>query len=117
MTNLLAFPVRILSNGAAATLEDGTIEYYGAEIACMIQTDPGERTLAPAYGIPNLMYDVEPINTLGAQLEMYGPPVDLQDVLTEQVDENEVSVTVAFDLIDEDSFGNALDTGDFEGTD
>lgn len=102
MTYLLAFPFRINPNGSAAVQEDDTEQYYAAELAVMIQTEPGERLLVPGYGVEDLAFDPFPIMTLRAQIEQYGPPVVIQDTIMLQLDEETLAITVQFDLVSAD---------------
>lgn len=84
MTRLFKYPMHINDLGHFETVEDGE-ESYVQEIAMMIQTVPGERHLVPEYGIEELTFSDFQQLEIEAQINMFGPPVDIEstEVITE----------------------------------
>lgn len=105
MARLLAYPVRLGSNGTFVDVEDGE-DYYAQEIACLIQTQPGERELVPDYGIDDPTFSEFDRLELASKIEAFGPPVDIQDVIIQVVNDQVISVEVKYEPVprDDDDF-------------
>jgi hypothetical protein len=102
MPDLLAFPFRLGLNGSVVTIPDDEDTYLGAELGVLISTVPGERVLCPQYGMEDPTFDQFAEATLKAQIERYGPPVEIVDVQTTTT-ETGSSITVSFKLVDEET--------------
>ena len=98
MTTLISFPFRLTANGSVATADDGSEDYLQEELAQLIRTQPGERTLVPTYGIPDPAYAGFDEAVLRAQVGIFGPPVTIRAVDIAYLSDAEQDVIVYFDL-------------------
>jgi phage baseplate assembly protein W len=76
----LSFPFRLLPNGSAATVEQVSDQGYAERIAQLILTRPGEREMAPGFGIPDAAFAGLSASDLVAAVAAYGPPVTIEKV-------------------------------------
>lgn len=83
MASLLAYPVR-LAGSSYATVEDGSEECFAQELAILVQTHPGERHLAPEYGISDPAFVGFSRAELELKIMQFGPPVRIVDYKAEQ---------------------------------
>lgn len=98
MTALISYPFRLDSRGYAVVREDDTDGYYAEELANLIQTKPGERTLRPAYGVDDPAFRSRfPTAEMTMKASVYGPPVKIKDVKVNFVRDGVADVTVEFD--------------------
>lgn len=100
---LMAFPFRIAPNGFVATVLDDTDEEYAQELEVLIGTHLGERHLVPQYGVEDLAFDPTPITTVAAQVEKFGPPVEITNITINDIDEEHTDIEVDFDQITADT--------------
>lgn len=96
MARLLAFPFRVAPNGSAVTVEAETDEAYRQELAMLLATRPGERPLAPEYGIDDPAFGELDEAQVIAAVEAFGPPVVIEAVETVYPDDTTADVVVTF---------------------
>jgi hypothetical protein len=112
MVRLISYPFRLDTKGAVQATEDGE-DYYSEELACLIQTHPGERHLVPLYGIADPAFNglnrVELIEKIG----LFGPPVTLDVVEARPTNSEEVIITVSYQPNDPDDSGDTSDYNNY----
>jgi len=119
MVNLLAYPMRVGTDGKFVTVEDGP-NYYPQELVCLVKTDPGERTLVPTYGISDPTFTQFNAVELEEKVTTFGPPVIIEDVVSTVPGEGKMTVDITWHElpIEEDgddslAFDFPQDTGNF----
>jgi hypothetical protein len=95
-TNLISFPFRLGPQGSIVTLQDDSNDYYAEELGLLLLVRVGERPQAPDFGMPDPVFDQVDSQELAAKVLMFGPPVDIIDVKTYPLGENNQDVTVIF---------------------
>jgi hypothetical protein len=93
--NLISYPFRVDNTGVIATVEDGE-EYYAQELAVLIKTEPGERSLVPDYGIADPTFDNFSTTELLSKVGMFGPPVRIEKVSSEFIASDRLAIEVEF---------------------
>lgn len=79
---MLAFPIRLDGNGALATVDDASPQAAQQLARAVIATRPGERPLAPAYGIPDPSDGVD-AGVVKALVSLCEPDIIVTDVRVE----------------------------------
>lgn len=81
----LALPFRIHANGSANVLEQDTRDEVAQSVRVLVSTREGERIEVPAYGIPDLVFDVQsPEHIIDGAVEEWEPRASI--VLEEEPD-------------------------------
>lgn len=96
-TPLISFPPRLGPQGNFVTLDDDSSDYYAEELALILLVRPGERPQAPDFGTTDPTFDRVDVNEFTLKVATYGPPVNILDVTTYPVSENEQDVRVQFE--------------------
>lgn len=90
----LAHPFRLVA-GKAATLPPGSPEHAAQLAGHVLSATPGERGLAPAFGLPEQAGgQVDPAHILAA-LALCAPDLAVSDVTVTAAPDGQVDVTVA----------------------
>lgn len=97
MARILSHPFRLAANGAAATVDQDSAECNAEQIAVLVLTRPGERPLAPGFGVADPTFSALSPTELAAGVAEYGPPVVLRDVEARPVDDHTLALTITFD--------------------
>jgi hypothetical protein len=79
---VLSFPFGFQPNGAVATVEQGSDEHNGQLLAALVMTRVGERHLVPGFGIVDPTFVGLDVAALEAATALYGPDVQISDVVT-----------------------------------
>lgn len=94
-TFTLSYPLRLRPNGRLALVEQGSDEHNAELLSVLVLTRPGERELAPAFGIEDPAFSQVSLGDVVAGVAMFGPPVRIEglevrfpDDHTEEVDIN-----------------------------
>lgn len=78
---LLSYPFRLTPAGDVATVEDGTEDAAAEDLAILILTRKGERTLVPDYGITDPTFQSLNLAEVAVGVADYGPDgVTVDDV-------------------------------------
>lgn len=101
MANLFVYPFRINPDGSVAKIPEGE-EYYAYELANLIQTTPGERSLVPDYGVTDPVFNSLNIVELLGKIEMFGPPVSItdNDVIVSWPQEGRMNLSINYSVSD-----------------
>jgi hypothetical protein len=100
MTDLISHPFRLDKNNGIAVRDNGSDEYVSERLALIMSVEPGERALAPLFGIGDPAFgDLMP-TALQAQADLFGLDVNIVDVETRVVNEARVEYTVEFEQED-----------------
>ena len=114
MVNLLAYPLRVGTDGKFVTIEDGP-DYYPQELVMLVKTDPGERTLVPTYGIADPTFNRFNEVELQDKVSTYGPPVIVNKVTSHVPAEGRLTVDIEWNELPigetPDSYGFGFPTG------
>lgn len=97
MARTLSFPFRLSATGVPVTVSEDTDEHYVELLTALAMTRPGERQLAPSFGIADPSYEGFSAAALGAAAEMFGPAVDVTEVEIRFLDERTSEVIVGFE--------------------
>ncbi|MBC8092248.1 MAG: hypothetical protein H7Y15_09990 [Pseudonocardia sp.] len=74
---ILSFPFRIDPSGAAATVEHGSDGEIDELLAVAALTAPGERVLAPTFGVDDPAFTGFDVAALQRHCNDFGPPVTI----------------------------------------
>lgn len=95
-TSLIAYPFRIDPTGSVATVEEGSDLQYAHELAVAVLSRPGERVLVPDFGIADPTFVGFDEDALRLHIDMFGPPVNIDRVEVQYVDDHTQDVVVHF---------------------
>jgi phage baseplate assembly protein W len=110
VVNLLSYPFRLDARGSVATTEDGE-DYFAEEIASLISTRPGERTLVPNYGITDPVFNSLSKTELIEKIGMFGPSVTINSIRSTLLNDTQVKVDINYfanDAADSSAFTDDL---------
>lgn len=97
MADLIAFPFRLDVAGEVITHETGSDELYAAELAMLCMTRVEERELVPDYGITDPVFsEFDEVEFL-SQVELFGPPVDITNIIENPITAGQMTVVIEFD--------------------
>lgn len=99
--DLISYPFRLDKRGYVQTTEDGE-DYYAEELAMLIKTSPGERSLVPDYGIADPTFSTIDLAELLAQISFFGPPVTIKDITSVPVRNDIFRLSIDYTGIDPD---------------
>lgn len=103
MGRILSHPFRLLPDGSAATVEQDTDEANAEQLAVLLLTRPGERDLAPGYGVSDPAFaGVDPSEVVAA-VNAFGPDVTVTAVTSRPRDDATVDVLVEYANDDDES--------------
>lgn len=102
-TPLISHPFRLAPNGYVFTYDQSDDEYIAERIAILCTTITGERPLVPGYGIADPVFAGFDENILRTQLDIYGPFVDVADVVINPITDSLEQVTVSFAVLQDTS--------------
>ena len=96
---LLAHPFSITPGGTVATVDAGSDEHHAQLLEALIRTTPGERPLAPAFGLPDPTFRGINLGELRSRVELWGPPVTIAAVDSSAIEGGMQDVRIEFDRI------------------
>ena len=104
MTTLMVFPMHLSPSGRIVIADDADDDYMAGELAMLLGTWPGERVLVPDYGVDDPVFDPTPMpaSEVAEKVEMFGPPVMIEDVTLENVSDMECDITVDWQPLDQE---------------
>lgn len=116
--DLISYPFRLDNKGSVQTTEDGE-DYYAEELAMLVKTSPGERSLVPDFGIADPTFNMFDQAELLSQIAIFGPPVIIQDVKSIPVRDGIFMLAIDYtgiDIFDPDypTYGAPEYTGDID---
>jgi hypothetical protein len=80
MTDVISFPFRLLPSGQIATVDDGSPEGQAEELAVLVSTKIGERSMVQSYGLSDPVFVGVSAAELRAQVANFGPAVTIDDI-------------------------------------
>lgn len=92
----ISFPFRVTSTGRVATVAAGSVEQQQELLAKLLLVRPGERHLAPEYGLDDPAFGGFADVGLADAVRTFGPDVDLQAVEVTPVGDSAERVVVRF---------------------
>lgn len=95
-TPLISYPFRLTPVGTVATVDDGTDEQLSQELIMPILTRAGERPLVPDYGLADPAFVGFEADALRLHVELFGPPVEIEQVDVRFLDDRTQDVVVHF---------------------
>lgn len=93
----LAHPFRLTTAGTAATLTPGSPEHAAQLAGHVVSTQPGQRGLAPAFGLPDPAGGPLDPSQVSAALALCAPDLDIIDVTVAPTPDGHVGVTITVD--------------------
>lgn len=93
---VLAFPPRTTPNGTLATVAVDSDDHHAQQIGILAATIRGERQMAPSFGLTDPAFVGLDAGELAAQMQVYGPPVAIVDIVTDYADDGTATVAVTF---------------------
>jgi hypothetical protein len=94
---ILSHPFRVLPNGAVAVVDQDSPEGEAEQIAVLVLTRLGERTLVPGFGVSDPAFaGLSPTEVVAGVAE-YGPPVAIRSVTARVVDATTQAVEIGFE--------------------
>lgn len=97
VADVLSHPFRIGANGRAVTVEQDTDDQRAELLAALILTRPGERPLAPGFGIPDPAFVGIDVATIEATTNVFGPAVRVTAVKVDVTGAASQDVTIEFE--------------------
>lgn len=101
MPQLLSLPFRISPAGQAVRVEQGDDEYYKQQLAVILFTIQGERTLNEDLGMPDMAFDGFQYSTFQAEVQEILPEIEEIVATIENVDEQIQQVLIEFTVLPE----------------
>lgn len=99
--DLISYPFRLDKRGFVKTTEDGE-DYYGEELAMLIKTQPGERSLVPDYGIGDPSFSTFDRAELLSQISVFGPPITIESIDSSVVTDGVIRLNINYEGLDQD---------------
>jgi hypothetical protein len=93
---VLSLPFRIDPSGAAATVEHGSDAEIEQLLAVAVLTQPGERILAPTFGINDPAFDGFVLGNLQRHVLDFGPAVTVTAVGTARRGDDREELTISW---------------------
>ena len=81
--NLISYPFRVAESGRVVVVPDGSVTAVNEQLAVLVLTVAGERSLVPGFGLPDAAFGELSVEALGAAIDLFGPPVTITEVLVE----------------------------------
>lgn len=97
MVALIKFPFSIGTNGTVRKAEDGSDEYYAAELAHLLLTREEERELVPTYGLRDPAFQGVSEREILSKVRAFGPPVRIRRLSQRHARDGVLNVVVEFD--------------------
>lgn len=96
MANLFSHPFRLTPNGKVVTVDQDTDQYLGERIGIIVQTRPGERPMAPEFGIDDPAFDSISLPDLEFQFEMFELPIIIDELSQVDVSDGKSDYHIQF---------------------
>ncbi len=96
MAAVLSLPFKFTRAGQAATVEQGSDNYYKQQLATLIMTYSGERFVYDTLGMPDMAFQGFPLSTLANQTKTYLPAITDLNVSKFYQNDTTQSVTITF---------------------
>lgn len=96
MPAILSHPFRLGADGAAVTVEDGSDAANAEAVAVLLLTRLGERELVPEFGTPDPVFGEVTLADLNGTLDLFGPAVTVESVVTTPITDTASRVDVTF---------------------
>lgn len=96
MADILSFPFRLAPNGSAATVYQGSDQYYSEQIATIILTLQNERDYDLEFGMPDIAFDGFPYSNFQHQIQQYLPDLDHVTATVVAITEDTQTINVVF---------------------
>lgn len=94
--SLIAYPFRLSPAGSVASVEEGSDAQLAQELAVAVLTRPGERVLAPEFGIDDPAFVGFDDQALRLHVALFGPPVEVDSVEVGFANDHTQDVVVRF---------------------
>lgn len=107
MANLFSHPFRLNSNGKVVTIDQDTDQYLAERISVIVQTRPGERPMAPDFGVDDPAFDSISVPELEFQFEMFELPIVIDDLTQVDISDGRSDYNIQFhrdETNDEDEY-------------
>lgn len=104
---LLSFPFRLNPAGAAITADDDSAQYCAERLSVILGTRPGERPLAPDFGVNDPAFQGYTDQALRIQVSRVGLPIDITNVRRRHLDDAREQVTIEFDMLNHFIYGGS----------
>ncbi|HVL33899.1 MAG TPA: hypothetical protein VM600_10005 [Actinomycetota bacterium] len=97
MPNVLSYPFRLTPDGRHAVVvqQDSDVD-YAEQLAQIVLTRPGERELAPDFGVPDPAFGSLDVSDVVAVVQVHGPPVTIHDLTREERSDTIEEVLISF---------------------
>ncbi|AZS07909.1 baseplate wedge protein [Gordonia phage Kabocha] len=95
---LLSFPFRVNKQGVATTEDDESDVYCAERLSIILGTRPGERPMAPSFGINDPAYGGFTQQALSIQVAQNMLPIDIQRVRRVILSDTQEHVTIEFSM-------------------
>ncbi|AKL88321.1 baseplate protein [Gordonia phage GMA6] len=97
-TQLLSFPFRLDKQGYAVTNDDESDVYCAERLSVLLGTRPGERQMAPAFGVNDPAFEGFTASALSVQVAQYGLPVEITRIRRSYLNDAQENVVVEFNM-------------------
>lgn len=95
---LLSFPMQLTPQGFFATGDDTSAAYCAERLSVILGTQPGERRMAPGFGINDPAFDSFTEQALRVQVEKYGLPVEIGAIQRVFISDAQENISISFDM-------------------
>lgn len=93
---LISYPFQLSPAGSVATVDQGSDAQLAQELAVAVLTRTGERVLVPSFGIADPVFVGFDEDALRLHVELFGPPVVIDEVTVQFINDNTQDVAVRF---------------------
>lgn len=92
---ILSYPFRVAGD-RIASVDQTSDEANAEQLAVLILTRPGERSMAQSYGVPDPAFGVLTAGDVAAAVAIFGPPVTIESIDVTYPTPTTEEVTVGF---------------------
>ncbi len=78
---------------------DGTDEYYGHLLSCVIRTEPGELPLTPSFGCASPIFGTTEVSTLAIAAAKFIPEITIGGFRSDQLGSGESKIQLSFEQV------------------
>ncbi|AYQ99249.1 tail lysozyme [Brevibacterium phage Cantare] len=96
MANLFSHPFRLTPKGKVVTVDQDTDQYLAERIAVIVQTRPGERPMAPEFGIDDPAFGSISLPELEFQFEMFELPIVIDELTQVDISDGQSDYNIQF---------------------
>lgn len=97
MAQVLSHPLRLGPDGGFLKIEQDSDDSLAEQLAVLLLTKQGERSLVPTFGVPDPTFRLLSEDEINLSVALFGPPISVSVVEYAIDAEGRAEVTVVYD--------------------